>query len=871
MGDNERVDFEWLADLSKGQAFTTCGLSRPAKSLDFGADGFTASLTDTHELLQLTRPDATCGLVFLRGGFPDRADSILSRAQRGDDSDTFGTKLLRPEPRSDYPDVELGERKAQGWLNFRWPYAQYELVRRHPEKRDIILGTGTCEIVSFVSDGTVFQIHRLKWGRGSSVNDQDDSDAANSATARFRVGGRVRFGCPCAQAADGPADEDRFATASSGLALCCTSGRYKTTLVLGVQVHGAPQPLAARHMDGNASGISSRRRWIDLSSEYRVKIPFGDHEGVCLVSSYALRAAAEDPQALLTVPGSAPLPDRLQDYLGVDRQSVNMTDRLWTALCSANYEAGEAVELCVVGRCVEQILGVTSIPLQKPRQPSNQEGHELPELALIGNIMTFQYVDVESAFYQIRLLAKTHYFIKSRRLERDFVDEVHYRDLNQIKEEYLKNIRSALGRALTWLFRTDLKPGRLLLAVYSKPVEGAAGNPVFASCARGRVQLTWDGSYNRGCYATMAAWYVYRLCPEAITDRLAKEVLIPLLPQAYTEGMQRADRVKQPSPKANVLQWLHFSCILLLYHELGCEENADHPKHRIDLDVSEVRETQERFEKAVSRLKTSQSDGWSAEHDELDRVILLAEEMALDRLRDNTKSHSLAVSRARQTRRRIRNRRRTAKFHLGPKPWMAARSLSNGPWELQCIHHEASLRVADESNVIAARDRLFEFLLSDYSFMASWDRADAGMIGTWWDIQPVAMVSSTLLDLKVDGKLQAAKSTAPISAPPVDEDSAADGMSKSIGDLRTGSNNLDGVDVDPATRKTLDAGQVALISALTRQLKQSMDELIQAGAGAAGDGMASKAFEWVSQRPPSIYHPVIASPCSVHPVQVFCH
>ncbi|KAK3370418.1 hypothetical protein B0H63DRAFT_403053 [Podospora didyma] len=861
--DYEWPDFEWLADLSKWQCFTTCELSRPAKSLDFGSDGFTASLTDWHELLQLTRPDATCGLVFLRGRFPDKAGSILSRAQRRDDTGskgTFGTRLLPPD--SDFPsDVELGERKAQGWVNFRWPYTQYELLRKDPVSK-VITGTGSCETISFASKGTVYQVNRLKWGYGTSLGENEEG---NVATARFRVGGTVRFGCPCSNT-NGTLDSDVFtvteSTRSPGPGICCMSAKYQTSLEIGLVENGVPQRVT---LYATPDG-STAQPWIDLSSEHRVELSVG--EAVYLISTYALRNDTEDDAA--TEDGS--LPKDLLDYLGISRGSVHMTDRLWTALCATNYEAVEAVEFCVVGRCVEQILNITSIPVRQPPRTSPANGPEklerMPESALIGNIMTGGFVDVQSAFYQIRLLAKIYDFIRTRKFERDFLYQ--YRSLDEIRGAYLVRLRDAMRSALTWLFVTDLKPGRLLLAVHSEPTEvNAQGEPVnpanaarLGKCALDREQVvSTDGSYNRGCYATMAAWYVTRLCPEAMADqRFVDEIVVPNLPVAYQVGNDRANRNKQPSAKSNVLQWLHFSCILLLCEWLGWEENY----HSEDdgLDLQQAAETQERFEKHVSRLKTSQADGWSMEHEELDRVLMLAEEMGLDRLKSLKKSHSWAITRARQTRRLIRDRKRTTKFNTGPtKQWMMARSISNGPWELLCSNHEAYLRVADEANVLPARDRLLEFLLSDYSFMASWDRAEADtqMLGRWWDVEPVAMICSTLLDLKLEGKLQAAAAI----SPPLS--SGDDPLAQSITNARAETMNSDSADNPVRTAGGRpDPAQAELVAALVQQLRLSMDESIRIQLyemrqmlGQEGDGTGSvKAFEWVTLKPSPAYYPV---------------
>ncbi|KAK4161191.1 hypothetical protein QBC43DRAFT_292255 [Cladorrhinum sp. PSN259] len=835
--ESHHVDLEWLADLSKGQSFTTCLATQPAKSLDFGNNGFTASLTDSHELLQLTRPDSTCGLVSVRGAYPDRAASILSRAQRGGYG-TFGTCLL---PGAKESDVELGERKAQGWINFRWPYAQYELVRRD-RKSEFVSGfeSGTCEIMSFVKEGVVYQLHRLKWGRGSSLSDSDDAGPnspfkpSNIATARLRIGGGVRFSCPCASGMVGSEQNiDSFIMESSASGLSCMSSNYQTTLKIAFNENGNPRRLTPTHHPHNITKQAGP--WIDLSCEERVTISSG--HATYLISAYAIENETDTGGI---PPSFTELPADLRDYLGVDRDSLHMTDRLWTALCGANYEAAEAVEFCIVGRCVEQILGVTSVPI------APIYSGQYPQTALISNIITSQYVDVQAAFFQIRLLANVYQFIDSRALESDFLDMYGKTSLNAIRDEYLAKVGDVIGDTLSWLFATDLKQGRLLLAVNSNHESDLS--PRLKQCLPKREGIKWDTSYNRGCYATMAAWYVYKKCPTVITPELAEKVLLPLLPRGYEVGMERARRYKQPTAKGNVLQWLHFSSILLLY------DNLDGIRYDYDsehMDTNAVRDAQREFEKHVSRLKTSQADGWSADQDELDYVLLLAEEMGLQMLNSNlnSNSHHLALSRAKQTKGRVRNRKRTTKFHQGPKPWMAVRSLSNCPWELLAIHHEAYLRVAeDEASAIAARDRLFEFLLSDYSFMSSWDRADENWIGTWWDIEPVAMICATLLDLKLEGKLRAApkKGDVPTVAE-LDDDRSEAAMTDSIPALRsrTATSNLD------ATARAIDATQAALIA----EFKHSVTQLLRA-VNDRDDGQGSaKAVDWASYRPGMICLP----------------
>jgi hypothetical protein len=384
----------------QAQCFTTCEVSNPAKSSDFGADGYTASLTDWHELLQLTAPDETCGIVFVRGQFPNTPGSILARAQRRDDTGskgTFGTRVQRAELDTD---LELGERRAQGWVNFRWPYTQYELKRKDEQWDG---HTGTYEEVSFVRDGTLFQIIRIKWGHGSSLSDYSDSiDSQEKRTVRFKTGGIIQFGCPCSNG--GPPNMDTFSLNSldeSRTTLNCTSERYQKRLSTQLFINGAQQNISIPLHDLDNDEI--RGTEVDTSAMHRIELSVGDP--TYIVSAFSLRNA-DDEKSCMDMTSF----DNLDDHLGISNSSVNMTDRLWTALCSTNYEASEAVEFCVVGRCVEQILCVGAIPFQRPagsgassineefsNEPRVKDLNEAFETALLCNIITPQYVDVQSA------------------------------------------------------------------------------------------------------------------------------------------------------------------------------------------------------------------------------------------------------------------------------------------------------------------------------------------------------------------------------------------------------------------------------------------------------------------------------------------
>jgi len=321
---------------------------------------------------------------------------------------------------------------------------------------------------------------------------------------------------------------------------------------------------------------------------------------------------------------------------------------------------------------------------------------------------------------------------------------------------YLNKLKLSIRSSLTWLVNTDLKPWGPLQALKSDPTSDVENLPPvrLPTCQINRMEIAIDPSYNKACYATLAVWYAMKHCRQAITNEFKIKILLPKLGKAYESVQKRASRNKEPTPKNDVIQWLHLSCLFLICNE---HFTTNSKGEAVDgfavsgIDRQELLNSQQRFEKYVSRLKTSQIESYSIEHEELDRVILLGEELGLDAIPTPFTS-SLASSRAQQSRRRIIERKRTTRFNPGPKQGKASRLISNGPWELLCTNHQSFLRVTDDSNIRAARDRLFEFLMSDYSFMTSWDRADSDMIGRWWDVEPVSVICATLLDLKVDGK-----------------------------------------------------------------------------------------------------------------------
>jgi hypothetical protein len=288
----------------------------------------------------------------------------------------------------EFTGCQLGARRAQGLANFRWPYMQYELKRQEwSEKR-----SGTYEVISFVKDGTMFQIIRLSPGiltkKGPGRYAQSGHDAQQ---IKFRVGGQVQFGCPCSNGADQSSKKDfNMRSTNGGLQLIYESKEYKHRLEIQVFVDGRHNIITA------SESLSAGILEVRVSSD----------EPTIIVSTYTLRDLSDsdpnpDDYPMIPMVSSR----QIEDYLGVSNISVEMTDKLWLASLTTQFDAIETIELCAVARCVEQILGVSSVPIPSSNSTASSDltDHTAPAdfdnvsgIALICNIMTSQHVDLES-------------------------------------------------------------------------------------------------------------------------------------------------------------------------------------------------------------------------------------------------------------------------------------------------------------------------------------------------------------------------------------------------------------------------------------------------------------------------------------------
>jgi hypothetical protein len=177
---------------------------------------------------------------------------------------------------------------------------------------------------------------------------------------------------------------------NDGCQLIYDSNEYKHRLEIQVFVDGKQKVITAD--ERLSAGI--------------LEVRLSNDEPTIVVSTYTLRDLSYPFPASDTYPMIPMVHSRkIEDYLGVSNTSREMTDKLWLASLTTQFDAIETVELCAIARYVELVLGVSSMPIPSSNSAASSglTDHTAPVdfdnasgMALISNIMTSQYVDLES-------------------------------------------------------------------------------------------------------------------------------------------------------------------------------------------------------------------------------------------------------------------------------------------------------------------------------------------------------------------------------------------------------------------------------------------------------------------------------------------
>ena len=319
----------------------------PTKSIDFGNDGYTASLTNRHGLLQLTAPHPQCGLVWVRGNFPSSVNAMLARAQNGEEADgksTFGVHLIRNVK----SDLSLSSPVCHGLMGYRWPFIRYALASYG-------FRSGFFETCSFIKAGVVYQIVRMRVGKAHS------RQSKSTPPLSLRLGGKVRFGCTCSTLRHLSPKIDF----DSSLSYDTSIEGYKATWSKCQKASPCQCYLYMRlYLDGKrqkldyAKSSETRKDSVDADITSQLDITFSPEETHVVILAYTLTSSATKPTFLD--------PPRSHDSWAILEESqsfVGLTRQMWFSYQKAHKEPIEEKHLNAIARCVEYICSVSAIPI----------------------------------------------------------------------------------------------------------------------------------------------------------------------------------------------------------------------------------------------------------------------------------------------------------------------------------------------------------------------------------------------------------------------------------------------------------------------------------------------------------------------------
>jgi hypothetical protein len=169
----------------------------------------------------------------------------------------------------------------------------------------------------------------------------------------------------------------------------------------------------------------------------------------------------------------------------------------------------------------------------------------------------------------------------------------------------------------------------------------------------------------------------------------------------------------------------------------------------------------ENLRKLLGQHLSLPPDSYSAENETVDRLALLADELVFT-LGVSKKDADFAKNSAKQAAKKILKREKTRTFNPGVAETKPGQARIHPPWELACLNHHSLLHLGsempkevDSENIEIAKQNCFQFLSSDHSFLASWDRSRKNIFGEWWDYEVSSIICSTLISLRAKGTFSA--------------------------------------------------------------------------------------------------------------------
>ncbi|KAK0627931.1 hypothetical protein B0T14DRAFT_513555 [Immersiella caudata] len=799
----------------------------PTKSLDFGRDGVTGSVSAWHELLQMTAPDDECGVIFVRGDFPDSPDSILARAQRRNQHGAFGLEV-RIDEKSNY----VLEPSVQNLVNMRWPYTRFNLIGPDTSPAQAAASKskiyGYLSFCSFVRHRTLYQVIRVtphNWLRtpgNSEVCSMSDADSACGKEGKsplpvtVQVGGLIRMGCantcmarpasdPPPKIPFGKRNERRF-LAPTGLpetfrdqyhdvptsagnnggdqtdSMSCESRNHGCQLEVRLWVNRKPIALKnegpdlpeerTAHAD---DGEEPDSRAFPFFAKHDLEMKW--EEPVNVIATFTLIPKNNVEDARPPLEEDMIDPRRLTNCLGVwDRpiyefnQEWTTPYRLWSQILGETLKpsVGDSSEFCLrtVGRCLEEVLGVLTVPV-----PLCNIGSDWPmarPIALIRNIATCQFVELESVLWHVRLIVEAYRTASKQPCPPSVKDKGVLRQRFEfMKSQHIKDLKETLRGIFSWMvwMIPKLSDNEAWL---SEMISVNCGWPSDSRpCQNWLVAFRHDGVRNHHrFYCALIIWYLICNAPFVYDKDNAAELEMlreRIKDLSRLRSPEKADVVASDDALGCLLRWYHSHCVIELAKTLGLNISyvsrpgstahgvaeadqapvfPDHQKQLIHWRA--------KAGKAVRLYGQGRLVGQNIGHEIANHAALLGEIGA-------TEAENLdgALPCLEYIRELVKARRDTEKVESGApevQRWDASHNIKSAmprpaPWELSCLGHHlpVNLDVAPAPLDMKCMEACGEFLLADYTFIPSWDHSLAGLAGLWWDLTTSSIIATKTL------------------------------------------------------------------------------------------------------------------------------
>lgn len=322
--------------------------------------------------------------------------------------------------------------------------------------------------------------------------------------------------------------------------------------------------------------------------------------------------------------------------------------------------------------------------------------------------------------------------------------------LSQIYLGYQPEIEGRIREILSWLLQASMYSGPPLSPFNAFNSWTSYRKHCDAKVASNGLEGT------QACWVTMSLWYAFKNCEEIaasiLKDKLRQFQLQTLLKDLTAIIEDPYFSEKGQEIENSFLRFYHYVCLSQLIDICEPIDSLKLEASRIELEVKKYRI---KVQDIVNPTRKARSHRSSPKQELEDRLALLAKELYDVLVQPNfTRECDSYVAQ------RIAMRSYTSQFNPGcPIPNdPAGEAFTDAPWELTCLNHHTSLQLSiaskDDARVNKSKAACYEFSMSDYAFISSWDESIDDMLGSWWNTEISSVVCSTLIDVQNRGKIK---------------------------------------------------------------------------------------------------------------------